>query len=117
MTPEAKDRLIKPLIRLLNVKTIATTLFSAALLGIGTLMVTGFSEVKDKLKSDHNSVKQVVPIVSRLHKSDSTHSFQIISIHSNLELMKATQKVSDDNIEKDLEELKSLVYQILRQTK
>ncbi len=113
MTPETKTALAKKLIRMVNFKNVATAMFTGIVMWMGTILITSFREIKTQFNTDHMNVQMIVPAVRQLQKQDSTKAFQMNLDHGNMELIKASQDVTKD----DIKELKGLIYQILRQTK
>lgn len=113
MTPETKKQLLHQLIGAINFKTVMTTLFTGVMCWMGGMMITGFRDVQKQIKEDHTNITNVIPAVRQLQRTDSTKTLQITKQNLDGELIKASQ----DEVKKDIEELKSLIYQVLRQTR
>jgi hypothetical protein len=120
MTTEEKDNLLIKAAKLVNLKTVITSIATVVIVGIGTWLLTSFKSVKSEFKNDHDNMKLIVPAVRQLQKNDSVKEIKLNVQNGNIELIKAQQSIMHDDIKDlhdDLKDLKGLLVQILANTK
>ncbi len=98
---------------MINFQNVATSIVTGLVIWVGSTLLSSFQEVKRRYDTDRLTLQMMVPIVKKLHDSDSIQNVQLNDQHTSMEIIKESQK----DIKDDVKEVKGLVITIVRQTK